>query len=424
MGQEDPVYAHRYSHATVSRWESGSTLPSEHRIQVFGRTLGLSGIEVSGLISMAGLEIDSGPDSQNAASGAASLAVDQPELADREQGPEAQRVSAEVGVQDGFGLIKSVRFLLLRCLVPGALIAGAGYALGLPGWNADWMPVAYIALGIAVVLGQGFLFGDRAAGLREFYWVTLFLILTTPLLQFAPIRMDHYNFHTVEAFAGTQMPYMLALLVNLVLASSAGLAFHLLWRWQNTGDRAGRSAYVRAAWATVPPVGCVYLVLLFISNLSVWIQLAVLMPIVAAVFMAMLTARDPSLNPSETDRQYAQFAVFVVGIVGSFFGMATVLAIYVTPNKPSILPDHNLVQSWELNFNQLGFTREEALEMLNIGYLWHAICLFIYMFFVIGCNLLVAVVRMGNGSSTEPGAATASTRVPQAATGRTGGHMA
>ena len=118
MDQEDPIYAHRYSHATVSRWESGSTLPSEHRIQVFGRTLGLSGIEVSGLISMAGLEIDSGPDSQNAASGAASLAVDQPELADREQGPEARGSRRRSVSRTGLGSSSLSGFCSLGAWLP------------------------------------------------------------------------------------------------------------------------------------------------------------------------------------------------------------------------------------------------------------------------------------------------------------------
>ena len=43
------------------------------------------------------------------------------------------------------------------------------------------------------------------------------------MLQFASIHMDHYNFHTIGDLAGTQLPYMLAILVNLVIASAAGL---------------------------------------------------------------------------------------------------------------------------------------------------------------------------------------------------------
>ena len=53
-------------------------------------------------------------------------------------------------------------------------------------------------------------------------------------------------------------PYVLALLVNLVIASAAGLAFQLLWRWRYSGDRGGGSALTRAASVALPPVIAVY----------------------------------------------------------------------------------------------------------------------------------------------------------------------
>ena len=58
MGSVDSEYAERYSHATVSRWESGATRPSLQRIKVFGKALNLSRAEVAGLILLAGLAQD------------------------------------------------------------------------------------------------------------------------------------------------------------------------------------------------------------------------------------------------------------------------------------------------------------------------------------------------------------------------------
>ena len=55
MGEVDDVYETRYSHGTVSRWESGSTRPSVDRLRVFGMALNLSETEVAGLILLAGL---------------------------------------------------------------------------------------------------------------------------------------------------------------------------------------------------------------------------------------------------------------------------------------------------------------------------------------------------------------------------------
>ena len=58
MGAADSDYAERYSHATVSRWESGSTRPTLQRLKVFGKALGLSRTEVAGLILLAGMAPD------------------------------------------------------------------------------------------------------------------------------------------------------------------------------------------------------------------------------------------------------------------------------------------------------------------------------------------------------------------------------
>ena len=58
MGSVDSDYAERYSHATVSRWESGGTRPTLQRLKVFGKALDLSRTEVAGLILLAGLALD------------------------------------------------------------------------------------------------------------------------------------------------------------------------------------------------------------------------------------------------------------------------------------------------------------------------------------------------------------------------------
>ena len=114
----------------------------------------------------------------------------------------------------------------------------------------------------------------------------------------------HYNFHTIGNLAGTQMPYMLALLLNLVIAAAAGLMFQLLWKRQYSGDSDGSSALRRAAWVALPPVIFVYAVVVVITNISVSIQLAVLLPVLGAVFATLLVLRDPAFNPSERDRLF------------------------------------------------------------------------------------------------------------------------
>ena len=55
MALVDAEYAERYSHSTVSRWESGRNSPNRQRLEVFGNALDLSETEVAGLVSLAGL---------------------------------------------------------------------------------------------------------------------------------------------------------------------------------------------------------------------------------------------------------------------------------------------------------------------------------------------------------------------------------
>ena len=284
--------------------------------------------------------------------------------------------------------------------MPLALLIVGGYALSAFGWNNAWMPTAYVAFVVGIVLAQGFLLPDREAGLREFFWVSLFFLLTTPLLQFASIRTDNYGFYALGGLAGTQMPYLLALLQNLLLAASAGLLFHLLWKRQYPHDGRGSSTLRRAAGVALPPVALVFAVVTVITNISVSVHLALLLPVLGAAFTGFLVLRDPSFKPNERDRLFLLSTVSVLGMISAVLGMVIILAIYLSPDLPNVLPDHNLLRSWDIDLAELGFTREEALDRLNLGYLWHATWVFAYMFFVIVGSLIAAIYRIDSSRAT------------------------
>ena len=199
------------------------------------------------------------------------------------------------------GLSAEVR-LFFRVLLLGLAFTAFGYLLSLPGWDGSRHTVPFAGFALALVLGQGCLFPERQSGLREFFWVSIFFVLTTPLFQFAPLGLDHYNFHVLDAIRGTWIPCLMALLVNLVLASGAGVLFHLLHRWQYAGGETG-GALRRALWVTLPPSVLVYGVAVVITNASVSIQLAFLVPVIATVFTALLVLRDPGVTFSERDRR-------------------------------------------------------------------------------------------------------------------------
>ena len=193
------------------------------------------------------------------------------------------------------------------------------------------------------------------------------------------------------------MPYMLALLMNLLIASAAGLMFHLLWKRQYSKDSGESSPLRSAVWVALPPVIFVYSVVVFITNVAVSIQLAVLLPVLGAVFTTLLVLRNPTFNPTERDRLFLLSATSVLAMISAPLGIAVILAIYLSPDLPSVLPDHNLLRSWEINFAALGLTQEEALDRLNLGYMWHAIWLFNYMVFVVGGRLIVSIYRIDDG---------------------------
>ena len=388
MGSVDRTYAERYSHATVSRWESGGTRPNLQRIRVFGKALNLSRIEIAGLILLAGLALDF------------QSALRQVTGSDRgrtiSQGPAQGQMSdldAAYGAEVPSSIRIAIRFYFFRIL-PLAMCIVGGYALSFLGWNITWMPTAYVAFATGIVMAQGFLLPDRGAPLREFFWVSLFFLLTTPLMQFAPLRMDHYGFYRIGNFAGTQTPYMLTLLFNLLIASAAGLMFQLQWKSQYSSDSNGGNALRRAAWVALPPLILVYAVVVVITNISVSVQLAILLPVLGVVFTTLAVLRDPTLNLTQRDRLYLLSTASVAAMISTTLGLVAILLIYLSPHLPRVLPDHNLLRSWEINFARLGLTREEALDRLNVGYVWHAIWVFAYMLFVVGGNLMVAIYRI------------------------------
>ncbi|MCY3655348.1 MAG: helix-turn-helix transcriptional regulator [Chloroflexi bacterium] len=405
MASVDDEYAERFSHATVSRWESGATRPSLRRMRAFGGALHLTRDEVAGLILLAGLAPDFQAAWNLAASDEGALDASQPVGGHWEPDPVAADAPETQIPRNGSAPLRSVvRFVLSRCLPLGVAIVAGGFALSPLNWDGSRIPAMYVGLMTGLVVAQGLLVPDRGAGLRELFWVSLFVLLSTPLLQFAPLQMDHYGLYTLGDFAGSHWPYTLALLVNLGVASVAGVMFDLLQARQASRRGGGSRALGRAVSSVLPPVVLVYAVLVVISNESIWIQYAVLMPVLGGMFTTLVVLSDPSINPSREDRQFLLWVTMAFAIVAGSMGMAAIFTVYASPELPTILPDHNLLSSWEIDFSELGYTREEALDRLNVGYVWHATLTFAYMVFVLGGNLIARMYRLEGWNATKPDA--------------------
>lgn len=400
MAEVDGEYGERYSHSTVSRWESGATRPTRQRLIAFGKALELSSVEVEGLITLAGLDDRLGDYGRPGAMSGADVGLD--------DGSDDALMA--VGVSDAkaadrpastSNLSGAIRFCLSRFLLPGLCVAGGGYLLSSLGWTADWIMTLFIVVVMGLVLTQGFLRMRKGDQLREFFFVSLFFVLSTPLLQMPLIRMDNYGFYTIADFAGTPIPCLLALMVNLALALIAGLMFDLLYKWLYSRDVSERRAPQRAAWVALVPLVFVYCCVMVISNIGSWLHLTVVLPVLGVVFITLLVLRDPMVKPRERDLRFLLWTVVTATIVLSALGGAGILTLYLAPSSlPQ--PDHNLLYSWDIDFTALGYTQDELTQRLHLGFLWVALSNFVYIVVVVAGNLIVAVYRRGSGNGAQP----------------------
>ena len=258
------------------------------------------------------------------------------------------------------------------------------------------MPIAYIAAVMGARLLGACLRLSRPYDLCEFLCVSLFVLLATPLPQSAALDMDHDGFSSISTLMGTPMPYMLALLVNLVLSTIAGAAFLALWNWQYGTSRTVAHPVRRAALVASLPVALVYVAMAVATYMGFLLQLGVVFAVLVGACIILLLIRDPTISPDERDRRFLLWAILVVGMALTTIGAGAMMAIFPTPNLPGMLPDHNLLYSWNIDYEALDWTPEEALRRFNMGYLWHSATIFICMVFVVGGNLITATYRWGS----------------------------
>ena len=400
MAEVNPQYWERHDHSTVGRWESGATRPTKERLEVFGQALDLSAVEVDGLIRLACLEPDDPvPDGgrqslEESSNAGAAVAVHTLEYPD----PEEAASAVSEGDSPSYAL-DVIRYCLSRFFLPGFGVAVAGYVLASLGWSATWMLMLYVTIAIGLVLVQGFLRLRRSNDLRELLFISVFFVLSAPLLQAPLLRMDHYEFYAIGNLANTPMPILLALAFNLLLALACGLLFDFLWRWKYSGS-GEEKAYKRATWVVLPPLGLVYACILVLSNIGAWIEYLVLLTVLAGVFTTLAVLRDKEVSLSDWDRRFLLWTAVAVTIVLTALGSAGILTTYMEPSQLA-MPGHTLFRSGDIDFNALGYPPEELTARFRVGFAWASVALVAYMVFVIGGNLIVTIYRLGGGESAD-----------------------
>ncbi|MCY4415634.1 MAG: helix-turn-helix transcriptional regulator [Chloroflexi bacterium] len=407
MSAVDGSFAQRFSHATVTRWEAGTTRPTVERLRIFGKALNLSDDEVLGLIALAGLEQEPEPIGAHE-TGLESTPVSE-ELPESETHLSATETDVVVNEVDSPAWWSTaLRFLSFRFLLPAACIGIGGFALNMLGWNNDWMPLAYVMMASLLVLAQAFVWTERRQNLRDLYWASMFILLVSPAFRFAPLGLDQFGFYRISGLFGSHMPYLLMLLVGVVLAGLSALSFQLLWMWQSSGARAERGPLARAVWTVIPPTLLSYAVAVVLSGSIVWIQSTVAMPFLAATLITLLAIQNRQTDPDQGQRRFLLQASFTIVIISSILGAAAIVLVHGAPDLPMALPDHTLFASWEIDFELLGYTQEQVYEGLDVGYVWHSMCTYVYMVMVVGGSLLVAVFRLSDSGLRGPSADTGS----------------
>lgn len=397
MALFDSQFADRSSHTMVSRWESGATRPNRKRLEVFGKALDLSSAEVEGLMTLAGFKPSAEADPSLANTNASAESQLQSARSEDQQPPSSGvRSNAAPSIAASLDLRETLRFAAFSCLLPGLCIVASGYILSSAGLMDPWIPIVYVVSIMSLMLAYKFMRMRGSHTLREFLSISLFFLLSAQLLPSALTRMDIYGFYTLGEFAVKPLPYMLALTVNLLISSSAALVFHLLWNWQYGSGRGTNDPLRRAVTVVGPPAALAYVCVLLLSNIGVWTEFGIQLAALSAAFVVMLLLRDPDVNLEERDRRFFLYAAVSVAITTAAIGAVAMLAVYLMPGLPSILPDHNLWYSWEINFDALGYPPEEALDRLNVGYLWQNMCIYVYMVLVVGGSLISTLCRVGS----------------------------
>ena len=386
--------------STVSRWESGATMPRERRLQEFGAALNLSPHEIDGLVALAGIDAENRLD----ATAKASIALERHEDATASatsSGPQIPKIGgAPLQSSVRSSLAQALNGGILRFLLPALAIAGGGYLLSSLGITETWMLMLYIGLAMGLVVSQGLFKTRRAGNLRELLFVTLFIVLSTGLLQVPFIGMDPYGFYIWGEPGGIVLPILLSLMANLVVSLIASLMFDLLWRWQYSG-RGADKAYMRSLWVAVPPMAFTYSWVLLTGNWGAWIGCSVMLTILAGVFAMLTVMRDETVKFTEWDRRFLLWCSMQITTVLAALGAVSIAVGYMDPSLLS-LSGHTLIHPWEIDYAALGYSESELIARLRVGYAWNSITCISYLVIVIGSYVTLNIYRLGGGDPAVP----------------------
>ena len=368
MAERNPDYA-SLSGDELARWEKGESRPARKFLVDFAQTLGLSQPELDAMLAIADYAL-SYPDERDG------LALVKPQ----------ETASAP---PDLLGIAKNA---MQRVTGPQIYAVGVGYSLNALGQDGTWVLVAYSAIAFAIVGGQGALRWRRrkADAASELFFITMFFILNAPMFLFSISRMDHFGFFALIPWDGSYF-LMATIVVNLLLALAASALFELL-RFQMYRKEGQRHAFARALWTAMPPCLFVFLNMVVFVNAGEWAFFLATLGVTAGAFTTILAFQDDEVTLSEWEAKTALVTAIAVIILLCAAGVAGTLVAYILPS-PLVIPDHNLIMSWEIDYERVGYPEEEVLERIGLGLLMMGLVIIVYLATALGSFLLVAIRR-------------------------------
>ena len=336
--------------ATVARWENGESAPPREFLEDFADMFRLSQSERNAMLELGGC----------APSGPLDLA-------------------ASLG-----------RDALRRGAAPKVYALGAGYSLNAMGQDGTVVLVGYSAVSLAIVGGQGILRWRSADTVSELFFMTMFFVLNVSLLMFAVTRMDHFGFYAFLPWDGYFL--LLTLVVHLALALAASAIFDALRGMmypRNASRKTPDQALVRALWTALPPCLFVFFNMMVFVNQGGWIFYLITLGVTVAGFTTILAFRDERVTLSEYEAKLSLAAAVAAIITLCAAGAAGTMVAYLSPS-PLAVPDHNLLTSWEIDYERLGYPPEEMMERYRVGILLMSIPVIAYLAIALGGFLLSA----------------------------------
>ena len=389
MIERGQTYAIKVNRSNVSRWETGDRSPPREFLIAFGLALNIPRSDINRMLALAGHQ---------------SMEEEKhDEILDTARRIETNIEGLHVDVRRMAEpapplMAPTISGLLWKAGPPGIYALAAGFILNALDLNGTLLLLAYVAVSLAIVVGQGALRwlrrgpdSDERDQVVDMFFISLFFTLNTGQLIVALTGLDHFGFYAIESFFDTPWTPLCAMLAHLALSLVASMMFGLLWRRQLAIG--GGDGFSRAVWATLPPILFVYATILVFSNLSNWIYYLGLLGVMFGAFGTIVALNDPGFSLRD------EVFVFRVAIVAiSLLCAFGLLAAYVTYQDTDALITglfFRIIPLPAMSADALGLASVEGIKRLQMGCLWVALANILYMAIAVGGYLLATIRRVG-----------------------------